>query len=126
MTTVNDLLEYVRKGDPDADVVRAMGYGAIADMMPSFDSSDRQLLTDLIVLSKRPDEHKDMADTTAGKKIFKRCCTDPGLQGEVDRYYADNDIQEYSIGTDVDSSAKAGVDGHVRMVKDMMNEASKE
>ena len=126
MTTVNDLLDYFRKGDPDPDVVRGMGYSTIADMIPSFDSSDKQLLIDLIVLSQRPDEHKDIADTAAGKKIFKRCCTDPGLQSEVDKYYADNGIQDYSIGTDVDSSAKAGVDCHIKMVKDMMDGAIKD
>lgn len=116
-----NLLNYIKAGDPDPDVVRSMGFGTIADMIPSFGKSEMHLLVDLIMLSQRPESHKDVADTTAGRMIFKACCQDTNLRSQVDQYYDAKGIKDYSVGDVVDG--KESVDGHVQMVREMMEKA---
>ena len=82
-STAGDLLEYMKGPSPDAAVVRRMGFGAIADMMP-LSAEQRELLGGLVELSRRPDERKEEVDMLAGRMIFGACCPDQALRTRVD------------------------------------------
>ena len=86
-STADDLLAYMRGPSPDAAVVRRMGFGAIADMMP-LSAEQQALLGGLVELSRRPEERKEEVDRLAGRMIFGACCPDEAMRTKVDEICA--------------------------------------